>query len=108
MEINTLESTSDYKNRWLNLGGPMEINTLESTVQLMLSSDYKDRFKAEYYQLKIRYNKLCAMCAKWDADELDFTPNCPREIYSEQIVLQNKLLALLEKRAEIEEVDLCL
>ena len=24
----------------------------------MLSDDYKDRFKAEYYQTKIRYNKI--------------------------------------------------
>lgn len=33
----------------------MELN---NTVELMNSSDYKDRFKAEYYQTKIRYEKL--------------------------------------------------
>ena len=27
---------------------------LKDTVDLMLSTDYKERFKAEYYQLKIR------------------------------------------------------
>lgn len=31
---------------------PME---LKDTVEMMLSADYKERFKAEYYQLKIRY-----------------------------------------------------
>ena len=30
----------------------------KDTVNLMLSSDYKERFKAEYYQTKIRYEKL--------------------------------------------------
>jgi len=82
------------------------MNDLKETVDLMLSADYKERFVGEYVQLHIRYNKLCAMCAKWDAGELDFTPTCPREIYSEQMVLENKLLALLEKRAEIEGVEL--
>lgn len=33
----------------------MELN---QTVDLMLSDDYKDRLKAEYYQLFIRLNKL--------------------------------------------------
>ena len=31
---------------------------LKNTVDLMLSDDYKDRFKAEYYQLSIRFKKL--------------------------------------------------
>lgn len=34
------------------------MNELKDTIELMNSSDYKDRFKAEYYQLKIRYTKL--------------------------------------------------
>lgn len=36
------------------------MNELKDTIELMNSSDYKDRFKAEYYQLKIRYTKLHA------------------------------------------------
>ena len=31
---------------------------LKDTIDLMISSDYKDRFKAEYYQVKIRVEKL--------------------------------------------------
>ena len=31
---------------------------LKDTIDLMTSEDYKDRFKAEYYQTKIRYDKL--------------------------------------------------
>lgn len=40
------------------------MNELKDTIELMNSSDYKDRFKAEYYQLKIRYTKLHAMLVK--------------------------------------------
>lgn len=31
---------------------------LKDTIKLMESDDYKDRFKAEYYQVKIRKEKL--------------------------------------------------
>ena len=34
---------------------------LKDTVELMNSSDYKDRFKAEYQQVKIRHEKLRKM-----------------------------------------------
>lgn len=50
---------------------------LSSTVKLMESNDYKDRFLAEYVQTKIRYEKLHKMIVKYEAGKLDFTPNCP-------------------------------
>jgi len=34
---------------------------LEDTVELMLSDDYRDRMKAEYWQTKIRYDRLDRM-----------------------------------------------
>ena len=49
---------------------------LIDTVPLMNSEDYKDRFKAEYYQVYIRFVKLKAMLEKWDKDELDFEHTC--------------------------------
>ena len=42
----------------------MELN---NTVELMNSSDYRDRFKAEYYQTKIRYEKLKKFNTKIEA-----------------------------------------
>ena len=47
---------------------------LKDTIELMTSEDYKERFKAEYLQLKIRVEGLRKMLIKWDADKLDFTP----------------------------------
>lgn len=79
---------------------------LEQTVDLMLSEDYKERFKAEYYQLYQRFNKLRTMLIKWDRDELDFIPNCPRGTYDMQLEYMYKYLAILECRAKIEEIDI--
>ena len=42
---------------------------LKDTVALMASADYKERFKAEYYQLVIRFKKLQTMLEKWDKGE---------------------------------------
>ena len=33
---------------------------LKDTIELMQSEDYKERFKAEYHQLRIRFEKLKA------------------------------------------------
>lgn len=45
---------------------------LKDTAKLMESGDYKDRFKAEYYQLKIRLNGLSEMLKKYKAGTLPF------------------------------------
>ena len=57
---------------------------LVDTSFMMVSEDYKERFKAEYYQTKIRYNKLHAMVVKYEAGTLNFTPSCPLELLKEQ------------------------
>ena len=79
---------------------------LKETVELMNSSDYKDIFKAEYYQLKIRYDKLHSMCEKWDKDELDFTPTCSRFTYARQLNAMAFYLKILEERAVVEKIEL--
>ena len=82
------------------------ITELKQTVELMNSSDYKERFKAEYYQLKIRYDKLHNMCEKWDKEELDFTPTCSRFTYARQLNAMAFYLKILEERAIVEKVEL--
>lgn len=37
---------------------------LKDTIKLMNSENYQDRFKAEYLQVKIRYDKLKTMVDK--------------------------------------------
>ena len=82
------------------------MNELKETVDLMLSNDYKERFLAEFMQLKIRYEKLRAMLNKWDEGELNFEPTCPREMYDRQIEGMEMYLDVLADRAALEGVEL--
>ena len=84
------------------------IPTLDHTVEMMRSIDYKERFKAEYYQLELRLDKLKAMLDKWDNPtiELGFTPTCPRTLYNLQVKAMEDYLAVLQARAAIEGVSL--
>lgn len=79
---------------------------LKDTVEMMLSDDYKERFKAEYWQTSIRYKKLSNMCEKWDKGELNFKPTCIRIAYDEQLSAMEEYLSVLEYRAREEGVEL--
>ena len=79
---------------------------LNETIELMTSTDYKDRLKAEYWQTKIRYDKLCMMLEKYKAGKLDFEPTCPIWILARQMRWMEGYLNGLEVRAKIEGVDL--
>ena len=79
---------------------------LKDTIEMMQSTDYKERFKAEYQQTKIRYTKLHNMLVKADAHTLDFTPTCPLDLLREQKAARGKYLYCLEVRAEIEGIKL--
>ena len=79
---------------------------LRDTVDMMNSDDYKDRFKAEYHQTKIRYTKLHQMLVKHEADVLDFKPTCPIAKFQEQKRYMGEYLRCLEVRAAIEGIEL--
>ena len=79
---------------------------LKETVEMMNSADYKERFKAEYQQVVIRYQKLAAMLQMQDNGELNFTPTCPRSTYNMQVRAMTDYIAVLEARAVMEGIDL--
>lgn len=79
---------------------------LKDTVQQMLSEDYKDIFKAEYYQVKIRYDKLVDMLDRWDKGQLLFSPTCPRELFWRQVTVMEDYMDLLIERSIAEGIDL--
>ena len=79
---------------------------LAATAALMTSENYKDRFKAEYIQLKNRYEGLKRMIDKWDNGTLSFTPTCPRATYNFQLRAMKDYLDILEIRAKIEGINL--
>lgn len=78
---------------------------LKDTIELMTSDDYKDRFRAEYQQTKIRYDKLHKMLVRHDAGTLPFEP-ANVELLREQAAAMGRYLYLLEERAEIEGIEL--
>lgn len=93
----------------------MQIMELKDTVHMMEDADYKERFKAEYYQTKIRYERLKEFNTKIEAAERTrFMPkpvkipvhDCPEDILREQQNAMGNYLHILEVRAKIEEIEL--
>ena len=76
---------------------------MKDTVALMESDDYKDRFKAEYWQTKIRYNRLRKIVVKADAG-IDIPNNI--QFLREQSRRMAEYLYILEVRAETENIEL--
>lgn len=79
---------------------------LERLIELMKSEDYKDRFRAEYYQLEDRIDKLSNMLEIYKAGTLDFTPSCSYELLNNQLKAMNEYLLYLTIRAEIEGIEI--
>ena len=79
---------------------------LSDTVQMMNSEDYRERFKAEYWQTRIRYEKLHRMTVQYEAGTLDFEPDCELSLLLEQKKYMGLYLNRLEVRAEVERIAL--
>ena len=83
---------------------------LKDTVEAMCSPDYRERFQAEYHQLRIRYYRLKDYCCRIEAAELtgDEGPahDCPLSVLQKQLRIMGQYLHVLEVRAKIEEVEI--
>lgn len=79
---------------------------LKDTISLIQSADFKERFKAEYFQLKIRRSGLKNMLEKWKNGTLEFEPKCPFHLLQKQLLVMDEYLEVLEERAKIEGIDL--
>lgn len=77
---------------------------LKDTVDGMLSEDYKERFKAELDQMKIRVRKLENLIFKYDTNAIDFELNCSIDLLRLQLNAMWSYLSLLEQRAVIEKI----
>lgn len=67
---------------------------LSDTVQLMVSANYKDRLKAEYYQLSIRTEKLGA-----------YLKSNYSELLSAQLALMQAYRNILKERVALEGIQ---
>ena len=83
-----------------------DFRALEQTTFLMLSDDYKDRFIAEYYQLKTRKENLEKIITKYEANTLNFEPKCSIDLLKRQFEIMTEYMHVLNVRAEIENITL--
>ena len=81
-------------------------NTRGAKIARGETTEWKERMKDEYHFVKEKYERLHKMCVKYEADTLDFEPNCPLQLLLEQKEAMGHYLHCLEIRAEIEGVEL--
>lgn len=79
---------------------------LDETVEMMNSLDYKERFRGEYLQLKIRMQGLGAMLKKYKEGTLNFKPSCSYDLLNGQFKAMDMYASYLEERAKIENINL--
>ncbi len=108
MEHSNEKTTLDTKTK------PTAAMELKATVPEMLSDDYKERFKAEYHQTKIRYERLKAFNNKIEAARRSYTEktvpmpkhDCPDNMLIQQQRAMDEYLHILEVRAVVEGIEL--
>ena len=79
---------------------------LKDTIELMQSEDYKERFKAEYYQVRTRREKLIDLLDRWNKGELSFEPKFSFEMLCTQRDIMQAYLSILRERAKVEGIQL--
>lgn len=78
---------------------------LKETIVLMTSDDWKDRLVAEYWQTKIRYERLHKRLVEHDAGVIDLTPNKEYPMRKQES-LMDQYLYQIEIRAAQEGINL--
>ena len=79
---------------------------LKDTIEMMTSEDFKERFKAEYYQLSLRLDSLTSMLINWENNKLDFDPKCSKETLENQVIFMKAYVDILLLRSKIEGIEL--
>lgn len=67
---------------------------------------YKERMKTEYNELDEKTIKLHSMLIKYNNGTLGFELNCPIELLRSQYHIMCAYLNILQRRADIEGVEL--
>lgn len=83
-----------------------KITSLYDTIPLMNSSNYQDRFVAEYYQTYIRCERLRSLLLKHNVAKADVKLRSSISLLEDQLYCMNEYLDCLKKRAMLEGIDL--
>lgn len=79
---------------------------LELTTEMMLSDDYKERFKAEYHQLTYRIHKIQKLVTAIKKGEKKPPFGCSKYLLICQLDAMKNYKHILELRAEAEGIEL--
>ena len=79
---------------------------LTDTIELMTDADYKNRFKAEYYQLAIRCKKLNKYINDLQIGLIKDEPKTDINILRSQLSMMRNYLTILKHRAKVEHIEL--
>lgn len=80
--------------------------TMEDTSELMLSSNYANRLKAEYRQLVIRIYNLEKYIPKTEEEKDNYKCAVPLYLLNRQLAVMKEYKEILEARARLDWVDL--
>lgn len=81
------------------------LKDMGSTVDYMLSSNWKERFIAEYVQLRSRIDKL--VDSLWECEEdSDKICGCPMQLMDLQAEKMNEYLRILSIRANMYDINI--
>ena len=82
--------------------------TLQETVELMLSNDAVDQFKAEYYQLEYRFIQLSEDLLEYDLnpENADNRMNGERNILSDKLGCMRNYLLAMQREARSKNIEL--
>lgn len=106
---------NNYYSKFDVMENKEEIKELSQTCEMMCSKDYRERFKAEFYQLKIRTEKLENFLAKINSqyhyandiiEENKIKHDCDEYILAEQLENMKRYIFILKQRAVIENIDI--
>ena len=78
----------------------------KTIVPLILSSDYKERFKGEVYELSRRSQALEETLKKSKEGKLDFELKSGTAALEKQLKYMKEYLEVLELRAKLEDISL--
>ena len=79
---------------------------LIETSEMMCSEDYRERFRAEWLQVKIRIDGLEKMLQGYKHNTLKFVPSCSYQLLNSQLSAMKTYAGILEERARIEHINL--
>ena len=79
---------------------------MTDTIKLMNSTDYKERFRGEYFRLVNRIESFSKMLDGYRHNSLKYTPKCTLKMLDGQMNSMIIYRTHLEESAKIEEISL--